>query len=266
MTVVGKNRAKKDLIASVLRGLSILELLAAHPEGLNPKQIAFKRQFHLSTCYHLLNTLETAGYVVKNPSTQLFQLSGKIGYTVHDTASPAQLVKHLSPHVHALQEATFETAYLSLWYQNEVVLSSIAESPLSVRVKALTIGYAEAAHAMALGKAILAYLPEAIVDEYLSRHGLPRLTGNTITDLPTLKTHLAEIKKQAYSIDHEEFLPDVYCIGAPVFDAQQHITGAIAISVPATRYRSQAETLLPKVLEAGRTATRALKILGYIRP
>jgi len=266
MAIREKGRSKKDIIASVLRGLGILELLAAHPEGLNPKQIALGHQLHLSTCYHLLNTLETAGYIVKDPSTQLFHLSSKIRYTAHDTATFAQLVKHLTPHVQALQQSTLETAYLSLWRQDEIVLSAIVESPLSVRVKALTIGYAEAAHAMALGKAILAYLPESVADQYLVRHGLPRFTPNTITDLPTLKAHLAEIRQQAYSIDQEEFLLDVCCIGASVFDAQKHIIGSIAISLPATRHRSQVDTLLPQVLEAGRTATRALEILGYIRP
>lgn len=256
-------KTKNDIIRSLLRGLRILELLAAHPEGMNPKQIALASDLHLSTCYHLLNTLQVAGYVIRNPDTQLLQLSGKIGYAIHGTLSPAQLVKQISPHVHALQQATLETAYFSLWDGEEIVLASIAESPLSVRVQALTIGYDRDAHAMALGKAILAYLPGPVAEHYCLRRGLPRLTANTITELDALNRCLIETRMRGYSLDHEEFLPEVCCIGAPVFDARRQIVGALAISLPAARYQRHAGDLIPKVVEAGQAATRALEILGY---
>lgn len=104
VAVSPQKRAKKDLIGSVQRALRIMELLARYPEGLNSKQIGLKLQLNLSTCYHLLNTLEYAGYLIKDPNTQLFRLSGKIGYTAFAQASPAQLVKQLAPHVQNLQE------------------------------------------------------------------------------------------------------------------------------------------------------------------
>lgn len=57
----------------------------------------------------------------------------------------------------------------SLWDGTEIVLSAIVQSPLPVRVKALDIGKSDANHASALGKAILAYLPDGQADAYLSR-------------------------------------------------------------------------------------------------
>lgn len=261
----GPAPVKNDLIGSVQRALRILELLALKPDGLNAKQISLRLQLNLSTCYHLVNTLEATGYVVKDPDTLRFRLSGKIGYTAHGQVSPAQLVQHLTPHVRALQEATHETAYLSVWDGAEIILSAIVESPLSVRVKTLTVGYSEANHAMALGKAILAYLERPELDRYLAAHHLPAYTPNTLTDVPTLKAHLAQIYRQGYSLDEEEFLPDVYCIGAPVFDACRQIVASIAISLPGSRYHRQHGALLPKVKDAARAATRTMSILGYIR-
>ncbi len=258
--------ALTDLIGSVQRALRILEVLAHHPQGLNAKQISQQIQLNLSTSYHLLNTLIASGYAVKDPDTLLFRLSGKIGYTVHGQASPAQLVQHLTPNVQALQAATHETAYLSLWDGQEIVLSAIAESPLSVRVKALIIGYSEANHAMALGKAILAYFNEAQLDQYLASHELTTYTPNTLTNVAALKAHLAEVRQQGYSLDLEEFLPDVSCISAPIFDAQDQILASIAISLPGNRYAVHRDSLTPRVKEAAKTATRALHILGYAGP
>lgn len=258
--------AQTDLIGSVQRALHILELLAQHPGGLNAKQVSLKLQLNLSTCYHLLNTLIAFGYVVKDPDSLLFRLSGKIGYTAHGQASPAQLVQHLTPHVQALQEITQETAYLSLWGGQEIVLSAIAESPLSVRVKTLVIGFSAGNHASALGKAILAYLDEAQLDRYLASHELFAHTAHTLTDVNILKSHLLEVRRQGYSLDREEFLPDVYCIGGPIFEAQSQILASIAIALPGNRYHANWETLLPRVQEAAQAATCTMRLLGYVGP
>lgn len=261
-----QNQPKKDLIGSVQRALRILELLAENPAGLNAKQVGQKLQIKLSTCYHLLNTLTASGYAVKNAETSLFYLSGKVGYTILGQASPAQLVQHLTPHVQALQESTHETAYLSLWDGKEIILSSIIESPRSVRVKALVIGYSEGNHAMALGKAILAYLDQEQQTYYLTGHELPVFTPNTLTTPAALKEHLSEVTQQGYALDLEEYLPDVHCIGAPIFDATGQITASIAISLPAIRHNANEYTLIHKVIQAGQAATRTLRVLGYVGP
>ena len=260
-----QNQSKKDLINSVQRALLILELLSQHQAGLNAKQVSQHLQINLSTCYHLLNTLIFSGYVVKDPDTLHFRLSGKIGYTLQGQASPAQLVKHLTPHVQVLQETTHETAYLSLWDGQEIILSSIIESPRSVRVKTLVIGYSEGNHAMALGKTILAYMDYEQLTRYLTGRELPAFTPHTLTDLAALNEHLLEVRQQGYALDLEEYLPDVHCIGAPIFDAWGQITASIAISLPATRHYASGDTLLHKVVQAGQTATRMLRILGYAR-
>jgi DNA-binding IclR family transcriptional regulator len=255
---------KKDLIGSVQRALLIMELLAQYPAGLNAKQISRQVQLNLATCYHLLNTLIDSGYVIKDPDTLAFHLSGKIGYTIHNQASPAQLVKQLTPHLQTLQETTHETAYLSLWDGAQITVSSIIEGPQTVRVKSLTIGYREGNHAMALGKAILAYLDEAEVETYLAqRQPLPVYTPNTITDPALLKHYLQEVRQQGYALDLEEYLADVHCIGAPIFEAQGRVIGSIAISLPASRSEKNRQMLLAQVLQAAHAANRTLTILGY---
>lgn len=113
-TITPEKKQKKDLIGSVQRALTIMELLAQSPTGLNAKQISLLTQLNLATCYHLLNTLIASGYIIKDSERLTFHLSSKIGYTSHGKVSPAQLVKQLTPQVQSLQEATHETAYLSL--------------------------------------------------------------------------------------------------------------------------------------------------------
>jgi DNA-binding IclR family transcriptional regulator len=165
-----------------------------------------------------------------------------------------------------LQEVTQETAYLSLWDGREIFIAAIAESPRSVRVKALTIGSSEANHASALGKAILAYLDTTESDHYLANRALPAYTPKTLIDPTLIKSYLLNVRQQGYSLDEEEFLPDVCCIGAPIFDACQQVIASIAISLPATRYHMPGDNLISAVRHAAQAAARTLAILGYVRP
>lgn len=250
-------KMKNDIIGSVRRALGIMELLASYHNGLNAKEISYYLRLNVGTCYHLLNTLLVSGYVVKDPDTLLFRLSGKVAYSFYKTVSARQIVSHLVSHVQSLQEKTHETTYLSVWNGRDIFLAAIDESPLSVRVKSLTLGYDEANHATALGKAILAYLTESQLDNYLINNSLEKYTSNTITSNDSLKKHLMDVRRHGYSLDNEEFLTDVCCIGSPIFDAEEHVIASIAISLPSTRYHSQSATLIPCVQHAAKAASPA---------
>ncbi|HMQ53171.1 MAG TPA: IclR family transcriptional regulator [Anaerolineae bacterium] len=265
-TALAKKQAKSDLIGSVQRALRILELLAFYPAGLNAKQIGLELGLNLSTCYHLLNTLEHEGYIVKDPDTSLFRSSAKVGFTALAQASPAQIVRQLAPHLQKLQELTRETAYLSIWDGREITLSHIIEAPQTIRVKALTIGDTQANHASALGKAILAYLSPAQFEQYFAGRTLPVYTANTITNLATLRVYLAQVREQGYALDCEEFMREVDCICAPIFDAHHEITASMAISLPAMRAVNNRQHLIDQVRHMAADATRTLRILGYIGP
>jgi DNA-binding IclR family transcriptional regulator len=112
----------------------------------------------------------------------------------------------------------------------------------------------------------LAYFDQTQLDHYLAGRELLAYTPNTLIDPTALKTYLPKVRQQGYSLDIEEFLPDVCCIGAPIFDAWGGVAASIAISLPTIRYHAHRETLLPKVTQVAQAATRTLKLLGYARP
>lgn len=261
-----QSNPKHDVVISVRRALSIMELLAENPGGLNVKHISHSLKLNLSTCYHLLNTLVSFGYAVKDPETLLFRLSGKVSFTLFVPFSPGHLVQLLAPHVQALHEATRETTLLSLWNEPEIYLAAIIESSLPVRVKSPAVGYADANHALASGKAILAYLTNPELDGFLACHELRAFTRNTVTSPSLLKERLAAVCRQGYSLDIEEFLNDVCSISAPIFDSRPRVVASLAIALPGTRYHDLAGSLIPHVKEAAQAATRTLEILAYAQP
>lgn len=255
-----------DVITSLRRGLLILELLAGEPEGLLAKTVSFRTGLNLSTCYHLLNTLVAAGYVVKLPDTQRFALTGKVSFPSYAELEQARLVPQLQPHLQALRDRTGETAYLSLRQRHEIVVGMIVDSPQALKVSLLHVGYNGAAHAMALGKAILAYQADADVDAYLARFGLPALTTNTILDSHNLSAELGSVRVRGYSLDLEEFAPGVCCIGAPIFGSAGRVVASLAISLPTSRFNAGSAALIAQVADAAQAATRTLTLLSYTDP
>jgi len=165
-----------------------------------------------------------------------------------------------------LQDITKETAYLSIWDGKEITLSAIVEAPQTVQVKSLTIGDIGSNHASALGKAILAYFDHNQIEQYFVERPLPAFTPNTITDTKTLLENLAEIKEQGYAMDFEEFMLEVHCIGAPIFDAVGNVFASIAISLPINRANGNQQELISKVKQVADAASRTLTILGYVNP
>lgn len=258
--------APNDVITSLRRGLLILELLASEPEGLLAKTVSFRTGLNLSTCYHLLNTLLATGYVVKLPETQRFALTGKVSFPGYAALEQARLVPQLQPHLQALRDQTSETAYLSLRQEQVIVVGMIVDSPQALKVSLLHVGYNGAAHAMALGKAILAYLDERDIDAYLARYGLPALTCNTISDMQILRSDLAAVRRRGYSLDMEEFAPGICCIGAPIFGAAGRVVASLAISLPASRYYAGSAQLCKQVTAAAQAASHTLTLLSYTAP
>lgn len=257
---------QREVITSLWRGLQILELLAAAPEGLIAKAISARSGLKLSTCYHLLNTLVDAGYVAKPDGSQRFSLSGKVAYPRLARVEGALVVPQLLPHLQALRDETREAAYLAIRSGDAIVIGAIVDGPQALRVAMLYVGYDQANHATALGKAVLAHLDDYDVTEYLARNGMPALTANTITSTAQFKRELAAVRERGYSLDLEELAEGVCCIGAPIFDAAGRVVASLGIPLPVTRYQSSGPSLARRVQAAGLAATRALGLAQLTGP
>ena len=94
-------------------------------------------------------------------------------------------------------------------------------------------GNANAAHATATGKAILAWLPPTELDRIVADKGLTAFTPNTITDIEKLGEELRLVRRNGYAIDREEFRPGVICLGAAIRDHAGAVVGSISVSSPA---------------------------------
>lgn len=247
------------IIQSVARALRILNVLAAHPDGLTNREIAGEIGLNASTTHHLVNTLVAEGYVHHLDNGKYC-----LGHAIPRLHSA--YLKNISLHtilndaLNKLAEVTRETAYLCVWRDGHAVIQAIVEGSQAVRVGGLYVGFTGYTHLRASGKALLAYLGEQELDAYLATADFTPLTVRSVSDPEKLKEQLREIVRRGYAIDRGEFADDVNCVAAPVFSAEGEVVAVLSVSVPAQRFAQREEQLVSAVVQAVSDASR---MLGY---
>ena len=132
-----------------------------------------------------------------------------------------------------IADLTKETVYLAVPVEDEVVYLDSC-SPYGVIPARDLQGGRAPMYCTAIGKAMLAYLPEKIIQTYEKRK-LEKFTENTITSFAALKKELGSIRLQGYAVDNMEHEYGIKCIGMPIRKADGQVYAAISISGPSLR-------------------------------
>ena len=170
------------------------------------------------------------------------------------------LVREATPYLKELVNQCNETVHLGVLEEGEVLYLAKEESSKTIRMCSY-VGKRAPLHCTALGKVLLAYLPEEERKKILEQKGLLRFTEKTITDKKELEKELNKIKKQGFALDREENEKDVRCIAAPIKNYQGKVIAAISISGPVYRIDINKQNHLKEALI--RTSKKVSKRLGY---
>ena len=106
-------------------------------------------------------------------------------------------------------------------------------------------------HSTAVGKAILAQLPDQSVDEIIDAEGLPKATENTITSRDELYEELDRVRAAGYAVNGGENIRGLWAIGAAAKSPDQTVIGAFSVSGAkhAIRGETRRENLADTLLE-----------------
>jgi DNA-binding IclR family transcriptional regulator len=115
-------------------------------------------------------------------------------------------------------------------------------------------------HCTAIGKLLLAQLPDDVLDSQLQAGALARYTGTTIIDARKLKAELKKTRAQGFSVDNEEFMSGVVCMAVPVRGPKDgHVCAGLAISAAQARHTlTGMKRFLPDLRVAATKLERAL--------
>jgi DNA-binding IclR family transcriptional regulator len=120
-------------------------------------------------------------------------------------------------------------------------------------------------HATSIGKALMEEWPEERVAKYVEESGLVSLTPHTIITLEGLLADLELVRQRGYSLDDEEHVPGIRCIGAPIRNHLGVVSHAVSVSTLSLEHDLKAvENFAPQALAAAEEISRALGYRGEI--
>jgi DNA-binding IclR family transcriptional regulator len=233
---------------SLVKGLQLVDLIARNERGLTLSELVGLGGLPRPTTLRLLGALEAAR-VVQTDEHGAYRLGPKLaawGSVFFDSVDTRRLASDI---LTKLAESSGETCHLAVRDEDRVLYIDKIDSPYSLRMFS-RVGTTVPLHCTSLGKAMLAFFPQADMDRLLSGR-LERRTANTITDPRMLIMELGRVRERGYAIDDVENEEGIRCVAAPVFDHRGTVIAAISVAAPITRVtREKAEELGEIVLEA----------------
>ena len=223
----------ENTITATRTSLRIVEALK-RLDGASLTAVAEDLDIAKSTVHNHLHTLEDEGYITSEGSVYRVGLRFlELGEYKRNRMDIYEIAR---PEVASLAEKTGEMANAAVEEHGEGVYITRSEGTEAVTVDTYA-GKRVKLHCTALGKTILAQLPEERVDEIVDTHGLPARTENTIPDRTELKTELDQVRERGYAYDREERLRGLRCVAAPIVVEDGDLVAALSVSGPTTRIR-----------------------------
>jgi DNA-binding IclR family transcriptional regulator len=221
-SVAGVTSSKKRVsdtnhsaVKTLRKALAILDAFAGGERPLSVAEVAVLTGVARPTAHRLAQTLVAEGYLAQDPR------DGRMtpGYSVLRLAGSLLDTDHVRleslPHLENLARPSGERASLGILHRNELLYLAGVEKP-SLPMIYSRFGKTVPAYCSALGKALLAFLPEQELQSYLKDVELTRQTDATITDEAELRAELAKIRETGIAIDRAERAVGIYCIASAI--------------------------------------------------
>jgi DNA-binding IclR family transcriptional regulator len=237
-------------ITALQRGLRLLHLFSESPRGLTAKQVASLSRLPVSTVHRFLANLVTAGFL--NRDGEGTHSLGIACFSIGQAALGQLDIRRLSlPYLRELNQQTRETIHLTVRHGLSAVYVEKLDSPEPLRIHS-RIGAAVPLYCTAVGKVMLAYMPEDEQQRILPDLNLQRQTSNSVGSLQELKTELYRVRKNGYACDLEENERHIRCVAAPIWDHTGSVQSSLSITAPTVRMPvARLRQLAPMIQRAG---------------
>jgi DNA-binding IclR family transcriptional regulator len=235
------------------RGLSILEHLAAHPEGLPLALLAAELDIPLSACHRLLSELIIQGYVRQLKPQSDYLLTTKLVSLGLGYLSGAGIVDIAEPLLDRLAAASGELVRLSIVDEDRLTWVAKAQGTRKGLRYDPDMGMMAHLSCTASGHAWMLTMSDERAMELVSRQGFgsPKAYGpKAPTTIKALLGFLHAARIRGYAMIDEVFAPGMTAIAVPVMRRKEAI-GVISIAGPRIRLtKERMYELAPALLAA----------------
>lgn len=217
-------------VQSLQRGLQILDMVVQAGEPLRLADIARELEMDRTSAFRLLQTLERNSLVAKDPRRKNYTVGGRMLQWASTVGQDVNLVATARPYLEQLVTRTNESGHFGVLSKDRALLLDYIGSRGTIVVQN-RVGVFEPLHCTALGKALLAFQPEARREALLDGMRFERHTETTVVDRAWLERTIETVREEAVAYDEGEYNGVLYCVAAPVIGRDGVAIGAIGVSM-----------------------------------
>jgi IclR family pca regulon transcriptional regulator len=251
---------------SLERGLAILSCFTPKRPVLGIADIAEELGMSRSTTHRYVITLVALGYLEQGASRK-YRLGLRVTNLGMSALNSTGLREHAHPYLEELRQQTSYTTSLAVLDGTEIVYIDRARSfrrgQGSIDLD-LHPGSRLPAYCTAMGKLLLANLPEPEQRELLASMKLAKRGPNTITSKKVLREELEEVREEGFAVNDQELAAELYSISAPVRNEAREVVAAVNMAAHGSMIslEEMVNALSPHLVS---TADRISARLGYRR-
>lgn len=234
-------------VKSADRVLTLFELLGRWGREMSHTELADALGIPKSSLTQLLKNLVVRGWLSFSPASKGYSLGPAVAALARRSMQVRDLAELAQPVLVELTAATGESSALNTLSGDVSKVVATVLGPHRL-VSHMRLGDTAPLYATSGGKALLAFLPPPMLEEYLGRVAFEPATPATLSSVPALREQLAEVRRRGTACSLEEWTPGIVGLARPVLDRAGAAVGAVNVAVPRVRYDAAKEAAVTGAL------------------
>jgi DNA-binding IclR family transcriptional regulator len=240
-------------------GALLRAVSAGEPAGATTSALARATELARPTAHRLLTSLQHEGLLERDEASGRWLLGPEL-YLLGTAASPRYDVTALAqPVVRRLAVATGESAFFSARRGDETICLVREDGSFPIRSHVLSEGIRFPLGVASAGMAVLAYLPDPDLEDYLARADLATAYGEQHS-VDLVRARVATTRAEGYAVNPGLIVPGSWGMGAAVFDDRERPAWALSLTGIEQRFGGERRRELGALLlQAAHDLSRTLR-------
>lgn len=238
-----------DRAQSLYKGLLVLQSFSEGHASMTLSEVADTVEMNRATTRRFLLTLVDLGYLTLDGKR--YTLTPKVMTLGYNYLSSLPWWQLANPVADEISRTLAESCSIGVLSGDQLIFVARVQGPRALTIN-LTPGRIVPVHTAAIGRVLLAEMPEADIDAFFERNPPKALTPHTVTDVGRIKQSLETVRRNGFAVVDQELELGLLAVAAPIRNSQGRALAAIGISTQAQRRTHQdvEQEILP-VLKAG---------------
>ena len=217
-----------------------------------------------ATLFRILQTLVKNRTVSYDPGSNKYSLGVRLFELGEVAISSMSLRQAASRFLDDLESDGGYPALVGILTEGELVYIDGRRGSHPVPLFGTRHGKRQPPHIGAVGKALMAYLPDGEVDELLARYPLKKVAARSVTDPLVFKEHLRETRRKGYAYEEGELVEGVIGIAAPIRNHLGKVIAAVGAVFPAFQTDNKKKQQMIRLVRE--TAKGVSEAMGFTTP